>query len=558
MKKIILHSLRCPAFLTLLWLLPQSLTQAATTINEDFSVVGQSVVRLLNTGDAAKFAEEVATSFADWQAVRSTNLIVNGEDPVAGFEKQAERTRTEIETSARKVLERASALGVDGKRVKYQLKEATSKFVRTTRYPSLQREGEELKWVPEVKVTLVGEAQGDNQAKLKGEYALSLGAQGGGLKFPAGWRFSGGIRWQSFPDGVLDDKTSLEMSLLNKVASDHKLRLGDDPALAETGKSLIKFLRAHDAKVFASEVTLSAEEIWAGFEKASASSGRPLPPRAEFDRSLEPRRRELLNSASNLLAQLEATGVVLSNASIELKDAVVENVYPRGGTGLENLDGGRVKFVFAVKSEEKTAAGRPLAGEYVIAAGHSQRQEKRWVLMDKVRWESIPETVLDPKAKAELQFENYVAERRALPPGTALPDVELVALDGEKKVKLADLKKEVMILEFWATWCGPCQEPMKKLQALPAKHPEWKDRVAIVTASIDDTIDLPRKHLEKRGWTNSVATWVGAGDWQAAATKSFRVSGVPTCYVIGKDGKVVASGHPESIQYEQVVERLLK
>jgi thiol-disulfide isomerase/thioredoxin len=170
----------------------------------------------------------------------------------------------------------------------------------------------------------------------------------------------------------------------------------------------------------------------------------------------------------------------------------------------------------------------------------------------------MPETVLGAKAKADLEFENYVAERRALPPGTVMPEAELIALDGEKKVKLADLKKEVMILEFWATWCGPCQEPMKKLQALPAKRPEWKDRLAIVTASIDDKPDLPREHMDKRGWTNSIATWVGEGDWQAAPTKAFRISGVPTCYVIGKDGKVVASGHPEGIQYEQVVERLLK
>src|SRR5262245_57922336 len=111
----------------------------AQTTNEDFSVIGENVVRLLNSGDAAKFAAEVAPKFDDWLAIRSTNLITNGEDPVAGFRQQAERTRKEIETSARQLLERANAVGAGGTGVKYKLRSATSKFVGSTRYPTLQR-----------------------------------------------------------------------------------------------------------------------------------------------------------------------------------------------------------------------------------------------------------------------------------------------------------------------------------------------------------------------------------------------------------------------------------
>src|SRR5262245_11283338 len=114
----------CSFLVLFVWLCCQPLV--AQTTNEDFSVIGESVARLLNSADAVKFAEEVTPKFEDWQAIRSTNLIVNGEDPVAGFRQQAQMTRKEIETSARQLLERATAMGVDGMRVKYQLKGATS------------------------------------------------------------------------------------------------------------------------------------------------------------------------------------------------------------------------------------------------------------------------------------------------------------------------------------------------------------------------------------------------------------------------------------------------
>jgi len=520
--------------------------------------VGDCMVRLLNSGDATTFADAVAPRFSDWQAIGSTNLITKGEDPVAEFQKQSERIRKEIESSARQALEQATALGVGGTRVKYRLKSAQVKFVGSTRYSTLQPEGEELKWVPEVKVTLIGEALDTSATKLNGEYSLSLGGQSGGLRFPSGWRFNGGIRWQSFPAGVADDKTSLQMTLFNKASSDHKLSLADDPALAITGNSLIKFLQTRDEGILTNDLMKSMDEIWAGNQKYAANTGRPLPPREEFEKGMLPFRLETIQSAREMLTQLDQAGVTLSNATVRLKDALADSMYPKG-TGLtENLDCGKINFAFEVTAGNATPAGKPITGVYVVASGHTIRSEKRWTFMSRLRWQSMPETVLGEKDKAELEFENYVAEKRALPPGTRIPAVELVSITDGKKLKLSELKQEATILEFWATWCGPCQEPMKKLQAAHAKHPEWKGRVAIVTASIDDNADLPRKHLDKRGWTNSVATWVGEGDWQAATTKAFRVSGVPTCYVIDKDGKVAASGHPESIQYEQVVKRLLK
>ncbi len=132
--------------------------------------------------------------------------------------------------------------------------------------------------------------------------------------------------------------------------------------------------------------------------------------------------------------------------------------------------------------------------------------------------------------------------------GDMAPNVELVNVATGARTRLGDLRGKVVCLEFWAAWCGPCREPMRKLNELAVtKDDAWRDRVAVVPVSIDTSLDMVKKDVAQRGLTNLQHYWSGSNEtdlWNSPAAQAFAVSGVPTAFVIGRDGRILWRGHP--------------
>ena len=116
-----------------------------------------------------------------------------------------------------------------------------------------------------------------------------------------------------------------------------------------------------------------------------------------------------------------------------------------------------------------------------------------------------------------------------------VPPFSLKQLDGAL-FKLDDhLKKQVIVLDFWATWCVPCTKALKKLQGLREKFPD----VLVLAAAIDDgrTLAEVGPYVQGRGFTFTVLL-----DSDASVCRMFNPEGaVPYTMVIDKRGALAYS-----------------
>jgi thiol-disulfide isomerase/thioredoxin len=115
--------------------------------------------------------------------------------------------------------------------------------------------------------------------------------------------------------------------------------------------------------------------------------------------------------------------------------------------------------------------------------------------------------------------------------GDPVPPFSLQTLDG-KTLSIASLKGKVVLLDFWATWCGPCRQAMPELKQLLQKN--TGKPLVLVSVSADQD----RKAAEEFVRTNSMSwtqTWDGQGKVIAGV---FGVQSLPSYALIDADGRI--------------------
>lgn len=140
--------------------------------------------------------------------------------------------------------------------------------------------------------------------------------------------------------------------------------------------------------------------------------------------------------------------------------------------------------------------------------------------------------------------------------GKAAPDFT-VKTKGGKSFKLSEAKGKVLVLDFWATWCGPCRESFPLLEKLSKKHK--KDAFELVAINIDDTPADVDDFLASTDVHFTIGFDPGG---EKVAGKKYPIPTMPTTYVIDASGKVrhVHAGFHdgEAEELEAEVTKLLK
>jgi len=114
--------------------------------------------------------------------------------------------------------------------------------------------------------------------------------------------------------------------------------------------------------------------------------------------------------------------------------------------------------------------------------------------------------------------------------GKDAADFKLKLLDGSD-FELSKEKGRVVILDFWATWCGPCVKSLPELIMAVREFDETKVRLVGVNQA--ETAPVVKRFLEQRGWRLTVAL-----DSVQSVGRQFGVEGIPHTVIVGPDGKI--------------------
>jgi thiol-disulfide isomerase/thioredoxin len=178
----------------------------------------------------------------------------------------------------------------------------------------------------------------------------------------------------------------------------------------------------------------------------------------------------------------------------------------------------------------------PYVRLFAVMESHSNTDRELEILSD-VK-EKIPvsfDLLKLQKNRADQQRRNEI--KRGLVIGSEFKDFKAFTISGDEvKLSASIVKNEYLLLEFWASWCHPCREEMKKL---PAVYREFKDKgFEIFSFSIDSS---------EEAWKSASSVmdipWINAYSDKAGisyVSEIYAIESIPKNFLLDRSGKIVA------------------
>ena len=135
----------------------------------------------------------------------------------------------------------------------------------------------------------------------------------------------------------------------------------------------------------------------------------------------------------------------------------------------------------------------------------------------------------------EIGYQQHVANNT----GTrAAPEITLKNPEGVE-IKLSSLKGKYVLIDFWASWCGPCRKENPNVVKLYHKYKN--DGFTIYSVSLDSSNDAWKEAILKDGlvWPNHVSDLM---QWNSPMPKLYGFNGIPHAVLINKEGNIIGVG----------------
>jgi peroxiredoxin len=162
----------------------------------------------------------------------------------------------------------------------------------------------------------------------------------------------------------------------------------------------------------------------------------------------------------------------------------------------------------------------------------------------------LKQQVANQKQQAELG-QNQPEVNNKYNIGMAAPDIKLKNPEG-KEMSLYALKGKVVLVDFWASWCGPCRR--ENPNVIKAYDKYNKDGFEVFSVSLDRSVEPWKRAIEQDGlkWPYHVSDLKG---WKSEAAALYEIHSIPHTLLINRDG-TIAGTHLRGPQLESKLAEL--
>ncbi len=210
----------------------------------------------------------------------------------------------------------------------------------------------------------------------------------------------------------------------------------------------------------------------------------------------------------------------------------------------QQLQGVAARFESMIRDSAKVVKSPLVAMFYVTNAPVDKFPKENLAVIERLEKEMPKSSYAKDFRAAYNKYDEQLKQQaqaqqaaEAIGIGKAAPEIDLKDPNG-KSIKLSSLKGKVVLLDFWASWCGPCRMEMPNVVAAYNKYKA--KGFTVYSVSLDKDAAAWKNSIDKLGmiWENHVSDlkW-----WQCEAAVKYGIQGIPAAFLLDKDGIIVAT-----------------